>query len=192
MKKIFIILVGCLLIIIVGVWAINYYQLQSKMNKVLNQDSRNKGIVVSVHFNKYVIPSVVVYDLKSISKGNSVADVFRAFLQFANAVKDNNFDTIILSYKGKPKFKIKGDYFKKIGKEYSTQNPIYVIRTFPENVLTLKGENAYSKWTGGILGVFKKQMEDFNDFNHKWYSKDMLNMKNQPSSIEELSIEESF
>jgi len=57
--------------------------------------------------------------------------------------------------------------------EYESQNPVYTIRTFPENLYTIDGKNVYGEWTGGLLGVVTKQMEDFNDFHKKWYIDEM-------------------
>ena len=34
---------------------------------------------------------------------------------------------------------------------------------------------AYPEWTGGLLGVAGKQIEDFNDFHMKWYLEDLAN-----------------
>ena len=76
---------------------------------------------------------------------------------------------VILAYKGKSKFSLDGAYFKKLGKEYEFQNPVYTTRTFPEHVMDINGNPIYDQWTGGILGVLNKQMEDFNDFCEKWY-----------------------
>jgi len=61
-----------------------------------------------------------------------------------------------------------------LGKEYSWQNPVYTIRTFPENLINLDGSMAYPEWTGGWLRVTGKQMEDFNNFHKKWYLEDIL------------------
>lgn len=47
------------------------------------------------------------------------------------------------------------------------------MRTFPEHVLDMQGQPVYSEWTGGLLGVLNKQMEDFNDFNKKWYLEEL-------------------
>ncbi len=144
------------------------------MNRVINDDPRNNGIKVSVHYSWYVNPSVLVYNLKSVSSDKSPADVFRAFLQFAEEVSDKNFKEVILAFRGKPKFKMDGDYFQEIGKEYSWQNPIYTVRTFPEHLTKPDGSRAYDVWTGGLLGVLGKQMDDQNDFHRKWYIDDML------------------
>ncbi|MFW6172731.1 MAG: hypothetical protein ACOC5T_03205, partial [Elusimicrobiota bacterium] len=97
------------------------------------------------------------------------ADVFRAFLQFAEKAKNFEFKKVELAFRKDKKFFIEGNYFKKLGEEFSEQNPIYTMRTFPENLKKPNGENAYSKWEGGLLGVTSKQMEDFSDFHKQWY-----------------------
>jgi len=145
---------------------------QPLMNEVIESDSRNKGIEISVYYGDN--QSILVYDLKTISNENSMADVFRVFLQLAEKVKSYKFDKIRLAFRKKAKFIIDGDYFQKLGAEYSFQNPVYTMRTFPVNLLNPDGSNAYSKWTGGLIGVLNKQMEDFNDFHKKWYLEDLL------------------
>ena len=51
---------------------------------------------------------------------------------------------------------------------------MYTIRTFPENLRTPDGERAFSVWEGGMFGVLKAQMEDFNEFHDEWYMDDMM------------------
>ncbi|BCG73329.1 hypothetical protein MesoLj113a_44870 [Mesorhizobium sp. 113-1-2] len=67
-----------------------------------------------------------------------------------------------------------GDYFRQIGREREWQNPVYVIRTLPENLKRIDGEPAFDTWTGGWLGVASKQMEDHAEFHKQWYLRDML------------------
>jgi hypothetical protein len=152
-------------------WA-NYANLQSEMDRVIQGDNRNSGVQVSVHYGNYVDSSILIYDLEGISS-NSMADVFRVFLQFASAIKNKRFTTVELAFKEQTKFKLDGAYFQKLGEEYSYQNPIYTMRTFPENLLNSDGSRAYSQWEGGWLGVTEKQMEDFTDFHKKWYLNDL-------------------
>lgn len=164
-------------LIIIFILVINLYcgmnnPFQPLMNEVIKNDSRNKGIEVSVYYGEN--KSILMYDLKAISNENSMADVFRVFLQFAEKVKSYKFDKVELAFRKKVKFLIDGDYFQNLGKEYSYQNPIYTMRTFPENLINPDGSKAYPKWTGGWLGVSKKQIEDFNDFHKKWYLEDLL------------------
>ncbi len=150
--------------------------LQPKMNEVIKDDPRNDGIEVSAHFKNYTNSSVIIYNLKSVSSEKSMADVFRVFLQFAENLYSNSIDTDVveLQFKGKTKFKITGKYFQTLGKEYSWQNPVYTMRTFPENLMNPDGSDAYPEWTGGLIGVTGKQIEDFNDFHETWWVGDML------------------
>ena len=67
-----------------------------------------------------------------------------------------------------------GDEFLKIGQEYSYQNPVYSVRTFPEKLRVPSGEPAYSSWTGGLLGVVGAQMDDVNEMARAWYISDLL------------------
>jgi hypothetical protein len=173
MKKSIIIICVFIIVATIGIYGFNYFRLQSQMNDVLKDDPRNNGVEVSVHYGNYVNPSILIYNLKSISKMNSMADVFRVFLQFSEKVQLKKFDVVELSFIGKTKFKINGDYFQTLGKKYSWQNPVYTMRTFPENLINLDGSIAYPEWTGGWLGVVGKQMEDFTDFHKKWYLEDI-------------------
>jgi len=161
------------LALIVTVYGFNYVNLQSPMNRVLRADARNEEIDVSVHYSAYVNPSVLVYDLRSVGGTKSMADVFRVFLQFAAAVKTQRFDALEMAFRGTTKFKISGEYFRKVGEEYSWQNPVYTMRTFPQNLMRPDGVRAYPGWTGGMLGVLTKQMDDYRDFHKKWYVEDL-------------------
>jgi len=176
MKKIVWIVIA-LVVLIGGVYLFNYLTLTQPVLKTIDSDSRNSGIGIDLHYKNYIIPNVLVFNLKNVSNDKAVADVFRVLLQTTSALKEKNFETIELAFKGTSKFKLKGSYFKELGKEYETQNPVYTMRTLPENLFDMKGQAAYSEWTGGLLGVLNKQMEDFNDFNKKWYLEE-LSMRN--------------
>jgi len=153
-------------------------ELQSVMDKVVSND-RNKGIKVSVSVSESGDSRILDYDLINISGNVSAADTFRVMLQFSEQIKEKNFDLVRLRFQGKEKFLLKGDYFQKLGREYSFQNPVYTVRTFTENVYNLDGSRAYPTWTGGMVGVVGKQMEDFNDFNRKWYLYDWVEAQNR-------------
>jgi len=83
-------------------------------------------------------------------------------------VKENDFDKVDLACGGENIFVLDGAAYKTIGQEYTTQNAIYTIRTFPEKLKFPDGSPAYETWTGGILGVMGQQMEDFNNCMVKW------------------------
>ena len=174
MKKLFW-SIGSIVIIAIGIYIFNFVTLiQPTMSKI-NEDSRNDGISLDAHYKFYVIPNTLELNLKKVPYDKASADIFRVFLQTSSALKDKNFDKVELKYKGKLKFILNGDYYRRLGSEFEEQNPMYTMRTLPENLYNPNGEPSYSKWDGGMLGVLGKQMEDFNDFNKKWYMDEMLN-----------------
>ncbi len=96
-------------------------------------------------------------------------DVSRVLFSFASNLKDRELDRVVLAYRGKPKFYLDGNAFNTIGREYGVQNPIYTLRTLPENVKRMDGSPAFDTWTGGWIGVLGRQMEDLNRFHHQWW-----------------------
>jgi hypothetical protein len=147
----------------------NYVTLSRPVDRVLGQDSRNHGIEVRVHYQNYVSPSVLSFDLRSVSGENSMADVFRVLLQSSKALREHEFETVELCYRGAVRFLLEGRYFKQIGDEFDFQNPVYTMRTFTSHVYRPDGTKAFSEWTGGWLGVMTKEMEQFNEFHQQWY-----------------------
>lgn len=165
--------VGAVAVAVAAVAFFNYIFVQRHLSGVINSEKRNAGISAFAHYKYFVVPSSLVFDLRKISGESSPADVTRIFLQFSETLKDRTFAEVTLSHSGRPKFQLAGEYFKTLGSEYGTQNPVYTMRTFPENVHKLDGTAAFDTWTGGWLGVVGKQMEDFNEFHKQWYIADM-------------------
>ena len=150
-------------------------ELQAEVNQIIESDYRNAGIDVSAYYRDTFSKSVVVFDLQGISGTNSRLDVFRVFLDFAAKRKDSPHEAIELAFRGKTKFKLAGEYFETLGREREFQNVVYTIRSFPQNLTTPSGLRAYPEWTGGLIGVLNKGIEDFNDFHDKWYLDELLN-----------------
>jgi hypothetical protein len=146
--------------------------LQSEMEGVLRADPRNAGIDVVVRSDAG--RSTLLYDLKAISMSKSAADVFRVLLQFARAERSRSFKSVELAFRGQVRFRIAGEYFSQLGDEYGTQNAVYTMRTFTENVFRPDGSSAYPKWSGGLLGVATKQIDQFNEFHREWFMGDLI------------------
>lgn len=171
------ILLGAALLALVLFGVFVYFpnrSLQSSMRNVISGDARNAGMEVSVHYAGWFDRSTLVYDLEHVGFGHAPIDVFRVLLQYAEEVQDKDFEEVVLAFRGEPKFRLKGDYFQTLGREYSFQNPTYTARTFPENLYLPEGGRAYETWTGGLLGVLNAQLEDFNDFHDEWYKDDLV------------------
>lgn len=85
------------------------------------------------------------------------------------ALKDRTFSEVHLAYRGRTRFILAGSDFKEMGEEYGPQNPVYTIRTMPEKLLRPDGTRAFDTWTGGLLGVLEKQLDDVRKFHREWY-----------------------
>jgi hypothetical protein len=157
------------------------YDLQRDLLATEQSDPRNNGLEGYVYLAGLNDPSTLVYDMERVSGSNSMADVFRLFLQFAERRKNDTYVAVLLVFRGKTRFKMKGAYYKQLGEEFSYQNAVYTVRTFPENLTNPDATPAYSTWTGGLLGVVNKQMEDFNDFHRKWWLDESTKDLSEPS-----------
>lgn len=168
-KRTFSILLGTVCMAALVTAAANYTNLQHAMSQVQQADPRNEGIRVFVHYKYFVNPSVLIYDLRDVSGKSSPMDVTRVLLQYAEQQKERSFTVVELAHRGNEKFLLQGDYFQKLGQEYGTQNSAYTIRTLPENLYKSDGSHAFGTWSGGILGVLGRQMEDFTTWHRAWY-----------------------
>lgn len=161
--------IGLIAVVIFGTGAYNYLGITRPINQAIDSDPRNVGVAVWAHYDKFLNADRLVYDLRSVSAKNSMADVFRVILQSAKATKAHRFSRIELSFRGQSKFVLDGAYFQKLGEEYERQNPVYTMRTFTSYLYRPDGSKAYPEWTGGLLGVLQKEIEQFNDFHKVWY-----------------------
>ena len=140
----------------------------------VKEDSRNLGLELSVQCENFLNPKILVIDVIKVESDKSTADVFRVFFQIAENLEGKQFDKVYLASKGKNKLYIEGEYFGVLGSSFSYQNPVYLLRTFPENTHTLDGKKAFPTWTGGLIGVTSKQMEDLNSLARDWFIEDLL------------------
>jgi hypothetical protein len=166
--------IGVPVALLLAVAGANYINLQRGITQVEDGDSRNKGIEVFAHYKYFVNPNVLVYDLRNVAETSSPIDVTRVLLQFAERQKDNQFANVELTFKGEDKFVMEGAYFRKLGQEYSVQNAAYTLRTLPQNLYKPDGSRAFGEWTGGLLGVLTRQMEDFGSWHRAWYIDDLV------------------
>jgi len=157
-----------------GVWMYNQTTLQKPLQSVLVSDPRNLVVRAKVHFDGWIDTHSVVFDLSDVAGDSTQMDVFRVLLQFAKEQKDHRYQRIMLAAYGQKKFVVPGDYFQQLGQEYDAQNPVYTIRTFSHHVSTMDGAKPFPEPDGGILWELKEEMEQFNDFNKRWYLDEFL------------------
>lgn len=156
--------VGTPLIAAIIGYSANLLLVQEPMNQVLKQNSAFNGMEVSAHYEYYMVPGVVVYDLKKVSIHQSPIDVHTAFLEFAKKMKAKRYSRVDLSYRGTKKFSVDGASFNKIGSEYAKRNFDYVLYTFPS---LFRRSNAQQP-------AGTSDHDALVDFHRRWYGNDQL------------------
>jgi len=143
---------------------------------VLNARSDEHGVTMVAYHRWLISPSTLVIDLWSIDGKVSMADVDRNLFEAAEALKGQTFGNVILAFRGKGRFIIDGAQFKTTGEERKWQNPIYAIRTLPQNLRKMDGSPAFETWEGGLLGVLGQQLKDHEEFHAQWYARESLGL----------------
>lgn len=121
------------------------------------------------YYHMGVVPDTIVYDLWDVRDTASIAGVIGNFFRFAEEMSDREFSQVRMAFKGETVFVLDGEDFRKIGREHAFQNPVYLVRTFPEKLMTPDGDRAFSEWTGGLIGVLNAQMDDVNEMGRQWF-----------------------
>lgn len=145
-------------------YSANLLLVQQPMNEVLRQNSAFNGMEVSAHYEYYVVPGVIVYDLQKLSVKQTPIDVHTAFLEFAKKLRDKRYSRVELSYRGITKFQIDGTSFQKLGVEYAKRNFDYVLYTFPR-LFHRVGRDTTANGT---------DRDALIDFHRHWYGEDQL------------------
>lgn len=146
-------------------YSANLFLLQRPMNDVLRQNSAFNGMAVSAHYEYYVVPGVVVYDLQKLSVKQAPIDVHTAFLEFAKRLRDKRFSRVELSYRGTTKFQIDGASFQRLGTEYAKRNFEYVLYTFPK---------LFQRVGPAAKASEASDRDALIEFHRHWYGEDQL------------------
>jgi hypothetical protein len=153
-----------------GIWGCNFAFVSHPVAARLEGDPRNAGFTLNARYAYYVQPGTLVLDLARVESAAPI-DLLRAAFAAADTLynPDRAFDRVIFARSGTPVFMMMGKDFQEIGNEMrQEQNPMYLVRTFPQRLYKPSGERAYGTWEGGILGVLGRQMEDVGDVGRTW------------------------
>jgi len=157
--------VGTPLIAALVGYSANLFLLQQPMDDVLSNSTAFSGMQVSAHYQYWIVPGVVVYDLRELSVRQTPIDVHTAFLEFAKRLQEKKYDRVELSYRGTTKFSIDGGSFQQLGREYAKKNFDYVLYSFPR---LFQAENGARKPTGPTNRDLLLQ------FHRQWYGQDVM------------------
>ena len=147
-------------------YSANVLLLQQPANEVLRENSALQGMKVSAHYQYWVVPGVVVYDLEELSLRQTPIDVHTAFLEFAKKLKAKRYSRVDLSYRGTTKFSMDGESFARLGEEYAKRNFDYVLYSFPRLLRAKNGTPA--------LDPKAPDRDALLEFHRHWYGEDQL------------------
>jgi hypothetical protein len=156
--------VGTPLIAAIVGYSANVLLLQEPMNDVLKQNAAFRGMEVSAHYEYWVVPGVVEYDLRSLTLRQAPIDVHTALLEFAKRVRAKRYSRVDLSYRGIRKFSIDGASFQRLGQEYARRNFDYVLYKAPQLFRTGAGKPLPNSSDHDALVQFHRQ----------WYGQDSI------------------
>jgi hypothetical protein len=143
-------------------YSANLFLLQEPVNDILKENAAFAGMEVSAHYEYFVVPGVIVYDIRGLSVKQTPIDVHTAFLEFAKKVKEKRYSRVDLAYRGERKFSIDGASFMKLGQEYANRNFDYVLYKFPR-LLRRGNPNANGTDRDALM-----------EFHRQWYGEDPL------------------
>lgn len=158
--------IGIVAGIVLLVYLANLFTLKMPVSNKLSEDYRNTDVELSVRYSYYIHPKRISISLNECSNSAPV-DILRTLLQTAEALKDRSFSKVELHKGYDHRFTMEGDYFNQLGEEYDFQNPVYTLRTLPENISNPDGSKAYYNFRGGLSGL-TEQMETFQEFTLDW------------------------
>ncbi len=164
---------GTLLAVLVGGWtwvSIRNRQLNAAVQSAVDSDSRNFGLRFEARYEGRIHFRTLELELATTG-GKAPIEVLRALLQTAERLTSggDRFEKVCFTQGGVCKFVMSGSDFHSMGSAFGAgENPLYLIRTLPAKIETPSGDPAFSRWTGGLLGVFSREMGDAASFARTW------------------------
>jgi hypothetical protein len=158
------IFVGTPLVAALVGYSANLFLLQEPVNDVLKENAAFNGMQVSAHYEYWIVPGVVVYDLEHLGVRQTPIDVHTALLEFAKKVRDKRYKRVELSWRGTTKFSIDGASFQRLGVEYAKRNFDFVLYRFPHLFHAEDGAHMPPPGTSDRDALL--------DFHRQWYGED--------------------
>lgn len=168
-KRIKIFLFASLLVVLCALtlaFLVNYLLLQTKMNKVLSEDSRNDGLDVSLHYHQLFNYKQLVVNYKSTTPPATPLSIFRCLFQIAHTFSDNKFTKIIIAYHGKPKVTLDGESFDYLGNQYgSSAESMNMLLYLATNIRHLNGGRVLPGSQSHYTALLEKRLAENGTFS---------------------------
>jgi hypothetical protein len=115
-------------------YLVNFFVLQQPMNQILRQNVDFKGMYVATRYEYWVVPGVLVYDLRSLDESLNPLHVHAALIEYARNRRHYSFDRVVLKFRGEKRFTMDGAAFRKVGEEFEKGNYEFALFDFAKLV----------------------------------------------------------
>ncbi|MHA1569983.1 MAG: hypothetical protein ACTSXZ_10970 [Alphaproteobacteria bacterium] len=160
LQRMFTVFVLLTVVVVTTVFSLNYTLLQRPLNRVIEQDARNRGLRLSVYYDSYIDTDTIVFDVRGVGQPAGNAGLFRAFFQFARELQGREIETVVISYRGSHKLKIKGDDFLELGASFGTMPPNDLMWQLARNLRLLNGKLVLSHIPGNYAAILRQNLGD--------------------------------
>lgn len=143
----------------------NYVLLQRPMNQILADNASFAGMKVSTHYEYWVVPGVLVYDLKELDAELDPLHVHAALLQFAHNMRQRKYERVELKFRGKERLHVDGETFRRVGEAYGKKKFDFAMFEVARNARPVSGAQGNRP---------SEPNEALVDFHRIWYANEEL------------------
>jgi hypothetical protein len=95
-------------------------------------------------------------------------DTVHLLMQFSGKLDFETVDRIVLARDGQRLFVVKSDDMQRMADSYDGGGRLWAFNQLPIRSRTMEGKQVFHEFTGGWLGVVKKETEQLNEFIEDW------------------------
>lgn len=166
-KKAFVILLGIVAGSACFLLFLNYALLQTKMNKIISEDSRNEGMIVKLKYKNLYSFNTLVVNVQAVTPPADKFSILRSFFQLAREMAGTNFDTVILAYRSDEKFLLDGKSFVQLGELYGSSKPADLLLFLASNLRHLNGDRLLSGTNTHYASLLEQEIQKENSADQK-------------------------
>lgn len=156
--------------VLLAVVCVGYPWFHNRELRAKLQSCETYGVInADAYYRHFYSSDTVVFDL--LGAGSPSArriDPVHLVLQFAGKLDLQSIDTVILARNGEGVFIIESADLRELATSYANGGRPWSFNHFPERVYSMTGQPAFGTWSGGLLGVLGKQLEDLEFFIKRW------------------------
>lgn len=162
-------LIAVAAILVAGAGALfGWAYLRAQPHRTTFEACANDVIQASISTPSLLDAEIVRLDITDVSASASIADVVRVTLCFAHGIDDMGYRDLELAAGGQVRYRTSRSSLSPLAQEFKTGNPVFAFRKWPSILRSTDGSQAFGEWTGGILGVLSKELEDVNSAVRFW------------------------